>query len=74
MRLLAATGDFNGLAVGVFGVVLAMHARHHALGRQAHQDDTEFYAAGRGMSRRRRTASPPPATTCPRRPSSATRA
>ena len=36
MRLFAATGDFNGLAVGVFAVRARDNAGDHALGRQAH--------------------------------------
>ncbi len=50
MRLLAATGEFNGLAVGVFACVLAMTLVITRWAAKRTKSDTEFYAAGRGVA------------------------
>ena len=74
MRLLAATGDFNALAVGVFACVLAVTLVITRWAAKRTHSATEFYAAGRGVSgarQRRRHRGRLPAAP---RPSSATRA
>ena len=50
MRLLATTGDFNELAVGVFACVLAVTLLITRWAAKRTHSDTEFYAAGRGVS------------------------
>ena len=50
MRLLATTGEFNGLAVGVFACVLAITLVITRWAAKRTRSDTEFYAAGRGVS------------------------
>ena len=52
MRLLAATGDFNALAVGVFACVLALTLVITRWAAKRTHSATEFYAAGRGVSGR----------------------
>ena len=52
MRLLAATGDFNALAVGVFACVLAVTLVITRWAAKRTHSATEFYAAGRGVSGR----------------------
>ena len=52
MRLLAETGDFNGLAVGVFACVLAVTLLITRWAAKRTRSATEFYAAGRGVSGR----------------------
>ena len=53
MRLLAATGEFNALAVGVFACVLALTLVITRWAAKRTHSATEFYAAGRGVSGRR---------------------
>jgi cation/acetate symporter len=50
MRVLAATGDFNALAVGVFACVLAVTLLITRWAAKRTHSATEFYAAGRGVS------------------------
>src|SRR3954463_3232834 len=50
MRVLAQTGDFNGLAVGVFACVLAITLLITRWAAKRTHSATEFYAAGRGVS------------------------
>jgi cation/acetate symporter len=50
MSLLAATGDFNALAVAIFGVVLASTLLITRWASKRTHSATEFYAAGRGVS------------------------
>ncbi len=50
MRLIAATGEFNGLAVAVFACVLAMTLVITRWAAKRTKSDTEFYAAGRGVA------------------------
>src|SRR6478752_4646330 len=50
MRLLAEAGDFNGLAVCVFAVVLAGTLVITRWAAKRTHSATEFYAAGRGVS------------------------
>jgi cation/acetate symporter len=50
MSLLAATGEFNGLAVAVFACVLAMTLVITRWAAKRTKSDTEFYAAGRGVA------------------------
>src|SRR3954464_6015854 len=50
MSLLAANGDFNELAVGVFGVVLAITLVITRWAAKRTHSATEFYAAGRGVA------------------------
>ena len=50
MTLLAKTGEFNGLAVAVFGVVLAVTLVITRWAAKRTHSDTEFYAAGRGVA------------------------
>src|SRR5829696_9367425 len=52
MRLLAETGDFNGLAVAVFACVLAVTLVITRWAAKRTRSATEFYAAGRGVSGR----------------------
>ena len=52
MSLLAANGDFNELAVGVFAVVLASTLVITRWAAKRTHSATEFYAAGRGISGR----------------------
>ena len=50
MRLVAATGEFNGLAVAVFACVLAVTLVITRWAAKRTHSDTEFYAAGRGVA------------------------
>ncbi len=50
MSLLAQTGDFNGLAVAIFGVVLAITLLITRWAARRTHSATEFYAAGRGVA------------------------
>jgi cation/acetate symporter len=50
MRLLAEAGDFNTLAVCVFGVVLAITLVITRWASKRTHSATEFYAAGRGIA------------------------
>ena len=50
MRLLAEAGDFNTLAVAIFGVVLAITLLITRWAAKRTHSATEFYAAGRGIS------------------------
>src|SRR3954465_10441082 len=50
MRVLAETGDFNGLAVVVFACVLAVTLVITRWAAKRTHSATEFYAAGRGIS------------------------
>jgi cation/acetate symporter len=50
MRLVAATGEFNSLAVAVFACVLAMTLVITRWAAKRTRSDTEFYAAGRGVA------------------------
>jgi cation/acetate symporter len=50
MSLLAATGDFNGLAVAIFAVVLATTLVITRWAARRTHTTTEFYTAGRGIS------------------------
>ena len=52
MSLIAATGDFNALAVGVFACVLAVTLVITRWAAKRTHSATEFYAAGRGVSGR----------------------
>ena len=69
---LAAIGDFNGLAVAIFAVVLAITLVITCWAARRTRSATDFYTAGRGVAGAFERRSPPPATTCPPRPSSAT--
>src|SRR5918912_4110625 len=50
MSPLAATGDFNGLAVAIFAVVLATTLVITRWAARRTHTTTEFYTAGRGIS------------------------
>ena len=68
MNVIAATGDFNGLAVAIFAVVLAVTLLITRWAARRTHSTSEFYAAGRGITGRARTGWRSPATTCrPRR-------
>jgi cation/acetate symporter len=52
MTLFGATGDFNGLAVGIFAVVLAVTLLITRWAARRTHSTSEFYAAGRGITGR----------------------
>src|SRR3954447_12795767 len=52
MSLFAAAGDFNGLAVAIFAVVLAVTLGITRWAATRTKTATEFYTAGRGISGR----------------------
>jgi len=68
----AVTGDFNGLAVAIFAVVLAITLLITRWAAKQTRSAEEFYAAGRGITGTR-TGSPSRATISRRRRSWATR-
>ena len=53
MTLLAVTGEFNGLAVAIFAVVLAITLGITRWAARRTKTTTEFYTAGRGISARK---------------------
>ena len=53
MSLLAVTGEFNGLAVAIFAVVLAVTLGITRWASTRTKTTTEFYTAGRGISARK---------------------
>jgi cation/acetate symporter len=53
MSLLATTGEFNGLAVAIFAVVLAVTLGITRWASTRTKTTTEFYTAGRGISARK---------------------
>ena len=52
MTLFAATGEFNGLAVAIFAVVLGVTLLITRWAASRTKTTSEFYAAGRGISGR----------------------
>jgi len=52
MNLIAATGDFNGLAVAIFAIVLAITLLITRWAARRTHSTSEFYAAGRGITAR----------------------
>ena len=53
MNIFAVTGEFNGLAVAIFAVVLAITLLITRWAATRAKTTTEFYTAGRGISARK---------------------